>query len=130
WLAARAEVTAGIDLSDGIAKDLPSLLPADCEADLDAVAIPLRPDAKLMATQSGRSALFHALCDGEDYELLGTVVEDSSTDALLRSWKQRVHIPVTRIGAGRMRPPGSKEPILRGLPSGLAEELHGYEHLS
>lgn len=65
-------VTAMIDLSDGLSRDLPRI----CEASgvgglLDAAAIPVHEDAIEMR-RDGRTPLEHALHDGEDYELLFT----------------------------------------------------------
>lgn len=129
WLAARPEVTAAIDISDGLAKDLPSLLPANGEAELLAEAIPISESAKHMAEKSGRPRLFHALCDGEDYELLITV-DGQSAARLLADWKNAFGTALTCIGTVAPRAPDSDEPLLRGLPTGLAEAVHGYEHLS
>lgn len=129
WLAARPEVTAAIDVSDGLAKDLPALLPAHGEAHLRADAIPTSESAAQMAEKSGRSPLFHALCDGEDYELLVTVRGESSA-RFLADWKNTFAAPLTCIGTVEQRASGSTGSILRGLPSGLEEAIHGYEHLS
>jgi thiamine-monophosphate kinase len=127
WLAARPEVTAGIDLSDGLAKDLPALLPPGCEAELFADAIPLNPDADRMARESGRPPLFHALCDGEDYELL--VAAAPGATAWLDEWRRDFALPLTEIGFIRERGPEAGEILLCGLPPGVAGALHGYEHL-
>jgi thiamine-monophosphate kinase len=68
---ARRGATAVIDLSDGLARDLPLLAAASgCGAELDAASIPIAAAAHELARSSGRSALDHALDDGEDYELL------------------------------------------------------------
>lgn len=129
WLAARPEVTAAIDISDGLAKDLPALLPAHGEARLLADAIPVSDSAARMAAKSGRPPLFHALCDGEDYELLVTA-DARSCARLLADWKNAFVTPLTCIGTIEERAPGSVGTVLRGLPSGLEEAIHGYEHLS
>jgi thiamine-monophosphate kinase len=59
WLAAQGAVHSMMDLSDGLAKDLPALVPAGAEPSLAGARIPLRRGATLRG----------ALCDGEDYEL-------------------------------------------------------------
>ncbi len=83
-----------IDLSDGLASDLPHILEESggLGAILDADAIPIHPDALTMSRQDGRSPLDHALGDGEDFELCLTV---SPSDAeRLRSGP----IPLFRVG--------------------------------
>lgn len=72
-LAATGAVTAMIDLSDGISRDLKHVCDqSGTGAILDAPAIPIHPDARELAKTDGRDALDHALDDGEDYELLLT----------------------------------------------------------
>lgn len=70
-LVLRFNVRAAMDLSDGLAVDLPRFGSASgVGIDLDAAAIPVHPDAMKLAEEDGSSALEHALQDGEDYELL------------------------------------------------------------
>lgn len=127
WLAAREEVAAAMDLSDGLAKDLPAFLPSGCEAELFPEAVPVSADALAMAASSGRPPLYHALCDGEDYELL--VALKPGADSLVEEWKRRFVLPLTRIGLVRQKVENVQRSPLRGLPPGLAEEVCGYEHL-
>jgi thiamine-monophosphate kinase len=68
-LAASGTVTAMIDLSDGLSRDLPRIC---ANAILDAATIPIHPDVELHPGTSARDSLDHALHDGEDYELLFT----------------------------------------------------------
>jgi thiamine-monophosphate kinase len=77
WLAEREEVSAAIDISDGLLMDLSRMLEASGEregaefgAELNASAIPIAAAAQKAASQSGEEALQHALSDGEDHELL------------------------------------------------------------
>jgi thiamine-monophosphate kinase len=60
-----------IDLSDGLSRDLRHLCQSSgVGAIVNAAAIPIHPDAILLAARDGRAPLDHALNDGEDYELL------------------------------------------------------------
>jgi thiamine-monophosphate kinase len=67
-LARSGVVTAMIDLSDGLSRDLPRICSG---AVVEETALPIHADAQADRSD-GRSALEHALHDGEDYELLFT----------------------------------------------------------
>lgn len=70
-LAQHAVPAAMMDLSDGLAKDLPRLCRASgVGAVVRADAVPCHDDAHASAATSGRTPLDHALGDGEDFELL------------------------------------------------------------
>jgi thiamine-monophosphate kinase len=75
WLATATPVRAAIDISDGLALDLWTMLQAaGCAgAELYAATLPVHADAIALARASGRRAIEHALHDGEDYELLFTL---------------------------------------------------------
>ncbi len=91
WLSEQLDrsLHAMMDLSDGLAKDLPRL------AQSSGVGFQLDLDA--LPRTSGASVK-NALSDGEDYELLFTVSEHQS-DAWLRGWKQAFpELAVTSIG--------------------------------
>ncbi len=89
WLAARPEVRAMMDLSDGLAKDLHALTPAGAMPALDARTLPRRAGADLRG----------ALTDGEDYELVLAVARRADLDALHRDWRRRFpRTPLTRVG--------------------------------
>jgi thiamine-monophosphate kinase len=63
--------SAGLDISDGLALDLSRLCrESGVGAELYADCLPLSPDALKAAEQSGQTPLWHALSDGEDFELL------------------------------------------------------------
>ena len=71
---ARAGVRAFMDVSDGLARDTARLAATSGLAlELDLEVVPLHRDARRAARTSGRSALEHALNDGEDHELLALV---------------------------------------------------------
>jgi thiamine-monophosphate kinase len=89
WLVSEFKPSAMMDLSDGLAKDLPRLAAASgCGFRLDTAALPLSPGCT--PTQ--------ALDDGEDYELLFAIEPDRAA-ALPAAWsRQFPDLPLTRIG--------------------------------
>ncbi|MEC9047573.1 MAG: thiamine-phosphate kinase [Planctomycetota bacterium] len=72
WLADQDAVRAAMDVSDGLAIDLETMLQASggLGALLDAPAIPIRAAARRLAGGDRAAALRRALHDGEDYCLL------------------------------------------------------------
>lgn len=76
-IAREYGASAMIDISDGLSVDLPRLLGPRLGATIDAAAVPVHEDARRLASQTGREALWHALNDGEDYELLFTAEAES-----------------------------------------------------
>ena len=72
-IAERFVVHAAIDISDGLSLDLSRLLSASRAGAVVRLAdVPIHDDAVRMAARPGdaRAPLDHALCDGEDFELL------------------------------------------------------------
>src|SRR5690606_11628184 len=87
WLVSHFKPTAMMDLSDGLAKDLPRLvLASGCGFRIDIDALPLTP---------GCSAA-EAMGDGEDFELL-FALGGKNAEALLEAWPF-AELPLTRIG--------------------------------
>ena len=68
--AGELGVTAMMDLSDGLSRDLPRLLGSNVGATIDVARVPVHHDANALSAETGREPLWHALNDGEDYELL------------------------------------------------------------
>jgi thiamine-monophosphate kinase len=120
WLAGRKEVRSMMDLSDGLAKDLGALTPARTVPSLEAGAIPVSTAARKRARTSGRTALQHALADGEDYELLFTVSARSDRAAFESAWKRKFKTRLSCIG--RFARTASSDAI-------NLKSVHGYEHL-
>jgi thiamine-monophosphate kinase len=123
WLARRPEVRAMMDLSDGFAKDAAALTPRGCEPAVFADVWPIDRRAREAARRSAQPPLRHALCDGEDYELLFTVDREADLAAVERAWARAFpRVRLTRLGwfVRRGRRPET------ALPLG---DFHGYEHL-
>ncbi|HBE97433.1 MAG TPA: thiamine-phosphate kinase [Verrucomicrobiales bacterium] len=87
WLTENFSLTAMMDLSDGLAKDLPRLAKASgCGFSIEKESVPCSEDVSLQ----------EALGDGEDYELLFTCDQGSK---LLEKWAGRFPgLRLTRIG--------------------------------
>lgn len=89
WLSEHFKPSAMMDLSDGLAKDLPRL------AKRSGVGFQL---VYQRIPCSAGCDLSQALNDGEDYELMFTVSPER-TDALKASWSQNFpELPLTQIG--------------------------------
>ncbi len=80
WLA-RLGATAMMDVSDGLALDLSRMARASGVA-FEVERAPIHRDARRLARSSGRTALEHALGDGEDHELIATLPKDAVERAL------------------------------------------------
>ena len=92
----RYDLHAGMDISDGLALDASRLAAASgCGIALRQELIPVSDDAVRLAKTSGKSAVDHALGDGEDFELLLTA-SAAVAEQMLRD--QPLVIPVTRVG--------------------------------
>jgi thiamine-monophosphate kinase len=89
WLVSKCLPTAMMDLSDGLAKDLPRLAAdSGCGFELERDWLPVTPGCTVA----------QALGDGEDFELL-FACEESQAAALLPEWMSVFPgLPLTRIG--------------------------------
>jgi thiamine-monophosphate kinase len=80
YLNENYSIHAAIDISDGLAIDLHRVAKeSNLGATLYANSIPISHDAFVCAKESGRSAIDHALSDGEDFELILAVSDDDAT---------------------------------------------------
>ncbi len=129
WLAEHFPLHAMLDLSDGLAGDLPHILKASgVGAELLSSAIPISRAARLAAKAMGsaKTPLLAALTDGEDFELLFTV---ASRDAvrLLDAWqKQFPNLPLTCIG----KITAGEGITIRDKQGARPLKAHGYVHFS
>ena len=128
WLAQSQACSALMDITDGLAKDLVELIPDECAAYLELGKIPLSDAAHQSAKASGRSAMEHAFCDGEDYELLLAVKNDTKLEIFERQWRQKFpSTPLSQIG--QIRKSQSKAPYLDSQTKEALPWIKGFEHL-
>ena len=115
--------TAMIDLSDGLAKDLPRICRASgTGAVILEAAVPVAGAA--IALLGKPAALRQALCGGEDYELLFTARPDRAMP--IARLARSLRLPISRIGQILPRRAGitirDRAGLYKPLPSG------GFEH--
>jgi thiamine-monophosphate kinase len=110
WLVRHFRPRAMMDLSDGLAADLPRLAAAGGTGFiLDSALVPRRRGASLK----------QALGDGEDFELL-FAIDPRKAAGLEAAWKKKFpRVPLTRIG--HLAAPG----VARGLGA-----VRGYDHFA
>ena len=133
-LVATGAVCAMMDLSDGLARDLPRLARASgLAARLEAQAVPIHADVHRMASQGHPAcrehSLAHALEDGEDFELL---VAHRSLTAQDRATLGAAGVVLHPIGVLETGPAGR---VLLVHGEGRAARVEtlgpgGYDHLS
>jgi len=98
WLVEQECLTSMMDISDGLATDLVRLLPKGTCGILERENLPVHPDAQSFSKQSGKPGWHHAVCDGEDYELLLTTVPEAA-ESLITAWQQYFpDLPLTCVG--------------------------------
>lgn len=128
WLAQSMHCSAQMDLTDGLAKDLKSLLPIDTHATLDLEALPIAAAAHTLSNTSGRSALEHACCDGEDYELIFTLDTQVNRHEFETQWTKQ--FPDTELHhIGYIRPSASAGQLIDSKTNTALPWSHGFEHL-
>lgn len=89
------EVTAAIDISDGLSLDLDRLCASSgVGAELDIDRIPIHDDAVELSKTSGRTPWQHAWSDGEDFELIVTMSQADAVRALAVDFA----VPLAQIG--------------------------------
>lgn len=114
-IAREFAATAMIDLSDGLSRDLPRLLGDSLGATIDAAAVPIHTDAVRLSRGSGREPLWHALHDGEDYELLFSANASSLPECIaIGTVDSTPGVRLLRDGTSELLPPeGWEHRLLR-----------------
>jgi len=116
-------VHAMTDLSDGLSRDLRKMARASgVGARVDAHRLPVSRDAERRARTSGRAPIWHALHDGEDFELLVALPSDRAARTLADG---ALGVPLTEIGEV------TQEGLVLRDAEGRTEPLpmEGYEHV-
>ena len=127
FLAARPEVLSCIDVTDGLAKDLPALLGDGLAAALDVASLPASTASRELAADDPERLVDHILGDGEDYELLFTVDAAADYGAFEAAWRAGLSTPLTRIGKiVSRREPGIS--LLNARDGTPLRTRSGYEH--
>jgi len=97
FLAQRFRPSAMMDVSDGLASDLRRLAEQSRVGfEVWAGALPVSPALRAQKLSRTRE-IHHALCDGEDYELLFTMPSNRFLK-LQAAWKKRFRLRLTQIG--------------------------------
>lgn len=129
WLAGRSDCSALIDLTDGLAKDLPAIIPEGSVAALQLDRIPLSQAARKLSEETGKIALEHACTDGEDYELLFAVNQKTAVNDFAEDWLSRFP-DLTLSCLGHIQLSDGKSGIIDALTGDALPWLDGYEHFS
>jgi len=128
WLAQNPDCNAQMDLTDGLVKDLKSLLPPATHAALDLDALPIAAAAHTLAKTSGCSALQHACCDGEDYELVVTLDLQANHRVFETQWSaQFPETELHRIGC--ILQSAAAGQLIDSATNTALPWSHGFEHL-
>ncbi len=127
WLSNFPSATSAMDISDGLATDLIHLCPDDCRAEVNTDCLPLSSASFELEKSSGKTAIEHALTDGEDYELLFTIAHSVSPNSFIKQWQEFSDLPVTQIGK-LIESEDPTQSKIRYIGSGIGGESEGYEH--
>lgn len=127
WLAQTGFAHAMIDITDGLAKDLPSLLSEGTAAFLDLEAIPLSEAVHALSKETEKPALEHAFCDGEDYELCFALDHEADIERFKEAWKNTFSTSLTCIGSVKAHE--GEAPLIDATTKKPLTEWHGFTWL-
>lgn len=130
YLGKNPDTLALMDITDGLGRDLPKMIPTGLQAQIDLQAIPVSKSAIHRSKSSFHSPTWHSLYDGEDYELLLMTSPQVDDEVFLERWHKEFSTPLTRIGALRATPEptgGHLAPVVDLTNSPLLSE-EGFEH--
>jgi len=127
WLTTNSKLRAMMDLSDGLAADLPRLAAASgCSYHLNEAAVP----------RNRGCSTAQALSDGEDYELLLALRARDASPLEIRWGAKFPRLPLTRIGVLEPLTAKSSEVPPHRAPSGTTQgqrtlnSLRGFDHFA
>jgi len=128
FFAAHPAVRAGMDLTDGIAKDLPALIPDKAAAMLALGALPFSDDCLALAAKQGLPPAHLAITDGEDYELL-VLADAAGAEAFEADFRAR--FPETKLTLiGRIVPAAGLSPGRLYDDDGAEIPEGGFDHFA
>lgn len=122
YLASEIRIHSMIDVTDGLAKDLPTLLSRGLGAEIDLATLPLRG-----SIQKASDPLAAAFTDGEDYELLFTSSPDWEESLSHQKWDSIFETRLTCIGKVVTRK-DSSSPMLDAKTHQPINYGEAYEH--
>jgi len=129
WLSGRTEVLAAMDITDGLAIDLPFMVPEGLQARLDLSYVPVSDAARASAQDSGKPAVWHALNDGEDYELAIITAASTDTDQFEKEWRKNFpQTPIAPLGILRPVPDTGPLPKVADLDGNELVDSEGFDH--
>jgi len=118
-LAQDGYASAMIDLSDGLSRDIRHICyESRVGAEIDAAAVPIHADTNRLT--DGKTPLWHALHDGEDYELLfSSRGKDPREDDVLKDQVFKIGKIVERLGVRINTPDGQHQLEPAGWEHGM-----------
>ncbi len=127
WLSRQKGISAMMDISDGLGKDLLCFLRGGLQAMLDVSSIPLHEDAVIRSRITGMSPLEHAFGDGEDYELLFAIKDTVDVENFRTAYQREFGKKPFCIGRLRALP-SQDAPRIVSVEDGREILIGGFNH--